>query len=197
MIGSLPTSRQFSRKGTKVQCIPANHRPVSLTSVTCKLFEHILFCHIISHLEQFNVLSTFQHGFRSQHSCESQLIITIEDLARNIDNKIQTDVIILDFQKAFDTVPHQRLLQKLDFYGIHGPILCWIQTWLTSRMQKVVVDGECSCPAPVRSGVPQGTVLGNNNIPHFIAPFCKDSKRCCLHVYYYPIRKSSQSFRFT
>ena len=113
----------------------------------------------MSHLEQFNVLSTFQHGFRSQHSCESQLIITIEDLARNIDNKIQTDVLILDFQKAFDTVPHQRLLQRIDFYGIRGPILRCIQTWLTSRTQKVVVDGECSCPAPVRSGVPQGTVL--------------------------------------
>ena len=146
------------KKGDKG--IPVNYRPVSLTSVTCKLFEHILFRHIMSHLEQFNVLSTFQHGFRSQHSCESQLIITIEDLARNIDNKIQTDVLILDFQKAFDTVPHQRLLQKLDFYGIRGPILRWIQTWLTSRTQKVVVDGECSCSAPVRSGVPQGTVLG-------------------------------------
>ena len=66
----------------------------------------------MSHLEQVNVLSTFQHEFRSQHLCETQLIITIEEMARNIDNKIQTDVLKSDVQKAFDTVPHQRLLQK-------------------------------------------------------------------------------------
>ena len=64
----------------------------------------------MSHLENYNVLSSFQHGFRLQHPCESQLIITVEDLAKNLDNKIQTDVLILDFQKAFDTVPHQGLI---------------------------------------------------------------------------------------
>ena len=147
------------KKGDK--SIPANYyRPVSLTSVSCKLFEHILFRHIMSHLENFNVLSSFQHGFRAQHSCESQLIITVEDLAKNLDNKIQTDVLILDFQKAFDTVPHQRLIQKLEFYGIRGNILKWITKWLTSTTQQVVVDGECSASSPVKSGVPQGTVLG-------------------------------------
>ena len=146
------------KKGDK--SIPANYRPVSLTSVTCKLFEHVLFRHIMSHLEKHNVLSSFQHGFRAQHSCESQLIITVEDLSRNLDNKLQTDVLILDFQKAFDTVPHQRLIQKLDFYGIRGNILTWITKWLTSRTQQVVVDGKSSEPSPVKSGVPQGTVLG-------------------------------------
>ena len=103
----------------------------------------------MSHLENLNVLSSFQHGFRAQHLCESQLIITVEDLATNLDNKIQTDVLILDFQKAFDTVPHQRLIQKLEFYGIRGNILKWITKWLTSRTQQVVVDGECSASSPV------------------------------------------------
>jgi hypothetical protein len=114
----------------------------------------------MDHLEEYNILSSFQHGFRSNHSCESQLLITLEDLAQNIDHGLQTDVLILDFQKAFDTVPHQRLLRKLDHYGIRGNILNWISNWLTSRTQRVVVDGETSKPVHVKSGVPQGTVLG-------------------------------------
>ena len=122
--------------------------------------EHILFRHIMDHLEKYNILSSFQHGFRSNHSCESQLLITVEDLARNLDRGLQTDVLILDFQKAFDTVPHQRLIRKLDFYGIRGTILTWITKWLSARTQQVVVDGEASEPVHVRSGVPQGTVLG-------------------------------------
>ena len=146
------------KKGEK--CKPANYRPVSLTSVTCKLMEHIIFRHIMCHLEKHSILSNFQHGFRSGHSCESQLIITIEDLAHNLDNHWQTDVQILDFQKAFDVVPHRRLLQKLNFYGIRGPLLQWVEKWLTSRTQRVVVDGEISDAAQVKSGVPQGTVLG-------------------------------------
>ena len=103
------------KKGPKDN--PANYRPVSLTSVTCKIMEHIIFRHIMDHLEKYNILSHFQHGFRTKHSCESQLIITIEDLTRNLDNSYQTDLQILDFQKAFDTVPHQRLLHKLDHYA--------------------------------------------------------------------------------
>ena len=122
------------KKGPKNN--PANYRPVSLTSVTCKFMEHILFHHIMCHLKTFNILSSFQHGFRSKHSCESQLIITIEDLARNLDHSLQTDLQILDFQKAFDTVPHQRLLCKLDHYGIRCNIWKWIKEWLTTRTQK-------------------------------------------------------------
>ena len=146
------------KKGEK--CKPANYRPVSLTSVTCKLIEHIIFRHIMAHLEEHNILSHFQHGFRSGHSCEMQLLITIEDLSRNLHDNKQTDVQILDFQKAFDVVPHQRLLQKLNFYGIWGPLLQWIEKWLTTRTQRVVVEGETSNAAQVKSGVPQGTVLG-------------------------------------
>ena len=96
----------------------------------------------------------------ANHSCDSQLLITVEDLARNLDHGLQTDVLILDFQKAFDKVPHQRLIQKLNFYDIRGNILDWVTQWLTSRTQRVVVDGEVSEHVHVKSGVPQGTVLG-------------------------------------
>ena len=81
-------------------------------------------------------------------------------MVQNYEDKIKTDLIVLDFSKAFDVVPHQRLLHKLDHYGIRGHTLYWIQNFLTSRTQKVVVDGSFSDTAHVGSGVPQGTVLG-------------------------------------
>ena len=97
------------------------------------------------------------------HSCETQLILAVEDLAMNLDHGGQMDMIILDFSKAFDKVPHQHLISKLQFYGIKGSTIAWIKSWLTSRSQSVitVVDGVCSKSAVVTSGgVPQGTVLG-------------------------------------
>ena len=72
----------------------------------------------------------------------------------------QTNVIVMDFAKAFDKVPHKRLLYKLDFYGIRGSTHKWIDSWLSERSQKVVLDGRASDPVPVLSGVPQGSVLG-------------------------------------
>ena len=92
------------KKGDRLQ--PINHRPISLTSITCKMLEHIITSDIMQ-------LHDAQHGFRKQRSTETQLIQLIDNLAHNIDNRIQTDAILLDFQKAFDKVPHQRLLYKL------------------------------------------------------------------------------------
>lgn len=146
------------KKGDKSTA--SNYRPISLTSIICKLMEHILFRHIMVHFQEHNILSNIQHGFRKGHSCDSQLITVVEDLAKNLDNGCQTDVILLDFAKAFDRVAHQRLLLKLKFYGIQGQVYSWIETWLTNRKQTVVVEGSSSESIGVRSGVPQGTVLG-------------------------------------
>jgi hypothetical protein len=137
-----------------------NYRPVSLTSVSCKLLEHILCHHIRSHLEKHNILTNRNHGFRSGFSCETQLLTTVNDLQKSNNADIQTDVIVLDFSKAFDTVPHKKLLHKLQHYGIKGPVLKWIQSFLINRTMKVVLEGESSDEAAVESGVPQGTVLG-------------------------------------
>ena len=87
-------------------------------------------------------------------------MITTDEFIQNFESKTQTDVVVLDFSKSFDVVPQQRLLHKLDHYGIRGTTLNWIQNFLTNRTQKVVVDGSSSESAHVRSGVPQGTVLG-------------------------------------
>ena len=146
------------KKGDKSH--PVNYCPVSLTSNPCKIMEHIIFKHIMNHLDKHNILVNFQHGFRRKTSCESQLVITAEDITRNLDNNQQVDMLILDFSKAFDTVPHQRLLKKLASYGIAGNILAWLEAWLTQREQQVTLEGESSSTAKVTSGVPQGTVFG-------------------------------------
>ena len=95
------------KKGTK--CDASNYRPVSLTCVACKLLEHVLCSHIRNHLDKYNALSPYQHGFRKKLSCESQLLMTSHDLLSRLDHKDEVDVGILDFSKAFDIVPHQRL----------------------------------------------------------------------------------------
>ena len=139
---------------------PSNYRPISLTAPCCKIMEHIIFHSIMDHAKCNNILIDNQHGFRSGFSCETQLILLVEDISYAMDNGFQTDVILLDFSKAFDTVPHLRLLKKLEHYKIDSLVMNWIRSWLTQRTQSVVVNGFSSPPVSVLSGVPQGTVLG-------------------------------------
>ena len=141
-------------------CQAENHRPISWTCICCKLLEHIVCRHLNDHLDQYHLLSRFQHGFCTRHSCETQLLTTVHDLMQMFDSRKQVDVAVLDFSKAFDTVPHKRLLKKLSHYGIDGPILLWISAFLRDQQQCVVVDGIQSGWSPVKSGVSQGTVLG-------------------------------------
>ena len=138
----------------------ANYRPISLTCICCKLLEHIIRSEITNHLETNGIITDSQHGFRKGRSCESQLILTVNDLAEEIDKGGQTDTILLDFAKAFDVVPHQRLVMKLYYYGVRDKPLHWIQNFLANRTQEVVVEGEKSKLGQVTSGVPQGSVLG-------------------------------------
>ena len=138
---------------------PANYRPVSLTCTCCKLLEHIIGSNLMRHLSRHNILADNQHAFRKHRSCESQLILTTNDLAKYFNDKKTTDMAVLDFSKAFDVIPHQRLLMKLDYYGIRSNTKRWISGFLTERIQRVCINGQCS------SGTPQGTVLGPHLFP--------------------------------
>ena len=146
------------KKGDKSQ--PVNYRPVSLTSVINKMIEHIIHSQIMQHSDQHNILTSKQHGFRAQHSTESQLILTIHDITSALEEGKIVQLAILDFAKAFDKVPHERLLNKMQYCGIRGSLLSWMRDFLTNRKQRVVIEGISSADRPVISSVPQGTVIG-------------------------------------
>ena len=146
------------KKGDRFKA--SNYRPVSLTSLCCKLQEHIIVSSTLKHLEHHKILTDCQHGFRARRSCETQPVTLCHEIAESLHKNKQTDMIILDFWKAFDRVPHQRLLIKLRHYGIQGTTFKWIQSYLSPRNQQVVVDEATSDKVPVISGGPQGTVLG-------------------------------------
>ena len=157
------------KNGEKYNAV--NYRPVSLTSICCKTLENIIVSNINKHLAFESILAGCQHGFRNQRSCETQLVQFYHDLVSNLDcalnrDQKQNDVIIMDFAKAFDKVPHRRLLYKLEFYGIRGSTHKWVSSWLSERSQKVILDGQASDPVLVLSGPPRiGLVTGP--ISHF------------------------------
>ena len=116
-----------------------NYRPVSLTSVLCKIFEKIIKNKLSNHLIEQNLLSPHQFGFIPGRNTNTQLLVSIKEWQKNLDESIPTDVVYLDFRKAFDTVPHKKLLYKLSKYGIKGSLLTWIKDFLSNRTQYVKI----------------------------------------------------------
>ena len=189
--GSLPTNwlqaviTPIFKKGDKTD--PSNYRPVSLTSVICKILERIIITHIIKHLKANNLNCTQQHGFQTGKSVTTNLLEAMNVWTEALMHNIPIDILYLDYAKAFDTVPHQRLLNQVESFGITGKTLQWIRSFLSNRKQKVRTNGAESSWSSVMSGIPQGSIMGPilftlfvNDLPQsissIISMFADDTK---------------------
>ena len=148
----------FKNKGKATD--PINYRPISLTCICCKLMERLLKNNIYSHLVNNNAITNHQHGFVSKKSTQTQLLECTNVWFIWLDEKEGVDVVYKDVSKAFDTVSHPKLLNKLASYGIQGKFLNWVRDFLAARTQAVKINSSSSDRLPVTSGVPQGSVLG-------------------------------------
>ena len=164
-----------------------NYRQISLTSIACKVSEKIVKNRVVNFWQALNVFNPSQFGFLEGKSTLTQLLCCFDDWASSRNKSKPTDVIFLDFSKAFDSVPHERLLLKLKGHGIDGSLLRWFRSFLTDRKQRVVVRGTYSSWSRVTSGVPQGTILGpilfliyvndmSSNISSTLRMFADDTK---------------------
>ena len=129
------------KKGSRTK--PENYRPVSLTSIPCKVLESLLRDQLLEHVKVHNLASKHQHGFTSGQSCFTNLLEAIEDWTRAYDEGLDVDIMYLDYRKAFDTVPHKRLIKKLKAYGISGTLIGWIESFLMKRQMRVRINGKC------------------------------------------------------
>ena len=144
----------------KSRALAKNYRPVALTSLLIKAFEKVVRIHLVKHLDDNNLFNESQHGFRSGRSCLSQLLAHFDKILKILESGNSVDVIYVDFAKAFDKVDFGVTLRKMKRLGIDGKIGRWLHNFLTGRTQTVIVNGRKSDPEPMKSGVPQGSVLG-------------------------------------
>jgi hypothetical protein len=140
--------------------VVTNCRPISLTSAVCKQMEHVIAGYLRQVWDKYDWLYDGQHGFRPGYSCESQVITICQGIADSLDEGVSIDAIIIDFSKAFDLVPHDRLLIKLAAPGVDSRILVWVREFLVGRTQRVRVEGQLSKEVRVTSCVSQGSILG-------------------------------------
>ena len=139
---------------------PNNYSLISLLSVLSKVLEKHLYYLITDHLEEGHLLSDSQWGFRSSRSTTSALLSTFSSWLSSLDSGIDICAVFFDYQKALDTVPHRPLLDKLSSIAPNSHLVSWVANYLTSRNQRVVIDGAASRTSPVLPGVNQGSVLG-------------------------------------
>ena len=137
-----------------------NYRPISLNSNICKILEKLIRDKLMTHLVENNILIQNQFGFIPKKSTTLQLLLYLEKLTEAIENNKTMTAIYFDFQKAFDTVPHKRLIHKLSTVGITGQLSAWLSNYLSERSHFVQIGQSKSSLLSQTSGIPQGTILG-------------------------------------
>ncbi|MDD9361455.1 MAG: reverse transcriptase family protein, partial [Anaplasma sp.] len=148
--GSVPRQGKTARitpihKGNRLsKSLVSSYRPISTTSIACKTMERIVKRHLLEHIEQHQLLSPHQYGFRPGRSCELALATTVHTISSSLDGRTPCELIQLDFKQAFDRVHHSILLKKLSDIGVSGNFLKWITSFLLGRTQRVVFGGEMS-----------------------------------------------------
>ena len=145
------------KKNDKNIC--GNYRPISLLSNVSKIYERVFHTQLYHFFDVNNLFYQRQFGFRKKHSTEHALINIVENVRNKMRNRIFTCGTFIDLEKAFDTVNHKILLEKLSYYGVKGNALYWLRDYLTNRKQCVILD-ESSSYLPITCGVPQGSILG-------------------------------------
>ena len=162
--GRLPESWKTSRvtpifkKGSKY--VPLNYRPVCLNSVPCKCLERLITKKLNEYLNEHDILTNEQFGFREGRSTADQMLLVYDSIAKWYDEGSVIDLMLFDFSKAFDVVSHSILLTKLKHLGIEDNLIAWIEAFLVGRTMRVAIRDAYSNPRSVKSGVPQGSVLG-------------------------------------
>ena len=164
--GIVPTRLKLAKvipiykKGNKAS--PSNYRPISMLSIFDKIIERLMYNRLIKFLLKYKVINKYQFGFRKGHSTTLALIEVMDEIYENLDNNNHVMGIFLDLQKAFDTVSHSILLDKLYAYGVRGPAHKWIQNYLSNRSQYVTVNGSYSSNQYMEHGVPPGVNTGTS-----------------------------------
>ena len=181
------------KKGKKTEA--GNYRPVALTSVCCKLLEHLIRDEIVEHLEKNGLLRDSQHGFRTNRSCTTNLLEFFEKTTDIVDRGGPVDMVFLDLAKAFDKVPHNLLVQKLREKQVSEEIVQWTEDWLQRRVQRVVLNGQESEWTPVESGIIEGSVLGPTYFTVYIDDIDEKLEELSVYKKFADDRKLGQEMR--
>lgn len=193
ILNSIIETNQFPQEWKKALIIPApkisnpssysDLRPISILPTLSKILERILHDQMNAFLNANKLLPLQQSGFRQGYSTVTALLDVTDDIARGVDNKMTTALVLLDYSKAFDTVNHDLLCAKLKYYGFHSSAFNLIKNYLTNRSQSVIINNTVSSALPVTSGVPQGSIIGPLLFVLYTSDVCRQLNYSHCHQY--------------